>query len=114
MQRGKRSRGTRLFSRGSRSVSGATSGEVGKHTVLQGELFGHFLANEVDVAQLYLDDHSPGAPLETRKLPGGALVLVMRIVGDPQMDAKVELVLRCEPDGQVLSAISRRVTDETE
>ena len=62
--------------------------------------------------QLYLDDHSPGAPLETRRLPGGAVVLIMQIVGDPKMAAKVELVLRCEPDGQILTAISRRAPDE--
>ena len=66
------------------------------------------------VPQLYLDDQSPGAPLETRKLPGGALVIIMPIVGDPQVSAKVELVLRCEPDGQILSAITRRSTDEAE
>ena len=68
----------------------------------------------MDVAQLYLDDHSPGAPFETRKLPSGALVLIMRIVGDPQMAAKVALVMRCEPDGQILTAITRRHNDETE
>ena len=64
------------------------------------------------VPQLYLDDHSPGAPLESRRLPCGTVVLIMQIVGDPKMPAKVELVLRCEPDGQILTAISRRATDE--
>lgn len=66
----------------------------------------------MQVPQLYLDDHAPGAPLETRRLPCGAVVLIMQIVGDPRMAATVELVLRCEPDGQVLTGISRRPSAE--
>jgi hypothetical protein len=52
-------------------------------------------------------DHLPGAPIETRRLPGGAVVLIMRIAGNSQMPA-VHLVMRCEQDGQMFAAISDR------
>jgi hypothetical protein len=51
-------------------------------------------------------DHVPGAPIETRRLSGGAVVLIMRIAGDHQMPARAQLVLRCEPDGQIFAAIA--------
>jgi hypothetical protein len=37
----------------------------------------------------------------------------MPIVGDPQLPAKVALVLRCEPDGKTFAAIGLAPTDET-
>ncbi len=55
-------------------------------------------------------DHLPGAPIETRRLPGGAVVLIMRIAGDHQLSTAtaVHLVMRCELDGQIFAAIADR------
>jgi hypothetical protein len=66
------------------------------------------------VRRLNLNDHSPGAPLDTRRAPGGSVVTIMRILGDPEMPAKVELVLRFRPNGQMFAAISRAPVDDTE
>jgi len=51
-------------------------------------------------------DHLPGAPIETRCLSGGTVVLIMRIAHHHQMPVAVQLVMRCEPDGQTFAAIT--------
>jgi hypothetical protein len=65
-----------------------------------------FLQSVDGMARLDPIDHSPGAPIETRCLSGGAVVLIMRIAHHHQMHAVVQLVMRCEPDGQTFAAIS--------
>jgi len=52
-------------------------------------------------------DHQPGVPPETRRIAGGAIVLIMPIRADHMTAASAQLVLRCEPDGQILAAINR-------
>jgi hypothetical protein len=37
----------------------------------------------------------------------------MQIADHPEIAAKVDVVLRCEPDGQILMAICRRTPHET-
>jgi hypothetical protein len=59
------------------------------------------------VASLDLNDRSPGAPLEQRRLPSGITVLIMKIIGDPRVPSKAELVLRCDPDGRTYAALGR-------
>ena len=56
-------------------------------------------------------DHLPGGPLDVRRLPSGVVVLVMNIVGYDRVPAAVELVIRCEPDGQMFAAIGQRPID---
>jgi len=52
-------------------------------------------------------DLQPGVPPETRRIAGGAIVLIMPICADHMATASAQLVLRCEPDGRILAAINR-------
>jgi hypothetical protein len=65
------------------------------------------------VPRISLNDQSPGAPLEAWRLPTGAAGLLMPIVGDPQLPAKVALVLRCEPGGEIFVSIGLAPTNES-
>ena len=60
-----------------------------------------------DVSRPGKGDHQPGVPPETRRIAGGAIVLIMPIRADHMTAASAQLVLRCEPDGQILAAINR-------
>ena len=53
---------------------------------------------------LHLDDSAPGARIETRRVPNGAVVLVIRIAG-PALVPAPRLLVRWEPDGQVFVAL---------
>ena len=53
------------------------------------------------------NDLQPGVPPETRRIAGGAIVLIMPICADHMTVASAQLVLRCEPDGQILAAINK-------
>jgi hypothetical protein len=59
------------------------------------------------------NDHQPGVPPESRRIAGGAIVLIMPIAAEDLMAAGAQLVLRCEPDGRILAAINRTPIDSS-
>ena len=71
-----------------------------------------FAAHPV-VSRLAKNDRQPGVPPETRRIAGGAIVLIMPIAADHMLSAGSQLVLRCEPDGQMLAAINRPSIDSS-
>ena len=68
---------------------------------------GDVLAASGCVSRPVKSDLQPGVPPETRRIAGGAIVLIMPICGEHMTAASAQLILRCEPDGQVLAAINR-------
>jgi hypothetical protein len=65
------------------------------------------------VSRLAKNDRQPGVPPETRRIAGGAIVLIMPIAADHMLAAGAQLVLRCEPDGRTLVAINRTAIDSS-
>jgi len=59
------------------------------------------------MARSELNDLEPGTPPEVRKIPGGALALLFNIAADFKTRTRDQLILRCEPDGQLYAAMSR-------
>jgi hypothetical protein len=57
------------------------------------------------MSQVDLNDLEPGVPPEMRRMAGGALALLITIVPDRVTPARAQLLLRCEPDGQVFAAL---------
>lgn len=62
------------------------------------------------MAQSERYDSRPGVRPETRCIAGGAVALIMPIFASHMTPASAQLVLRCEPDGQIYAAIGPRMT----
>ena len=65
------------------------------------------------MARVELNDREPGAPPEVRQITGGALALCFTIAADYKARSRDQLILRCEPDGQLFAAVAR-VLDKPE
>jgi hypothetical protein len=63
------------------------------------------------MSQVELNDHEPGVPPEVRRIAGGALAFIITIVSDHATPASAQLVIRQEPDGQLLAALLAAPTE---
>jgi hypothetical protein len=58
------------------------------------------------VSRIQLNDRVPGAQPDTFHLPGGALILIMRIASPGKVPSP-RLFMRCEADGQMFAALEK-------
>jgi hypothetical protein len=59
------------------------------------------------MAQVELNDREPGTTPEMRRIAGGALALLITIAAGRSTRPGDQLILRCEPDGQLFAALIR-------
>ena len=59
------------------------------------------------MAQVELNDREPGTTPEMRRIAGGALALLITIAAGRSTRPGDQLILRCEPDGQLYAAVAR-------
>jgi hypothetical protein len=59
------------------------------------------------MAQVELNDREPGIMPEVRRIAGGALALLITIAAGRSTRPGDQLILRCEPDGQMYAALVR-------
>jgi hypothetical protein len=57
------------------------------------------------MSQVELNDQEPGVPPELRRMAGGAVAILIAIQPDHMTPPRGQLVIRSEPDGELLGAL---------